>query len=170
MTTKVNGAAYPGIWCEKQIAFVTVTFAASVAVTTDYSGFDVVESCVVQALKEVEQRATVLGVSQLSADGLKFQVMVGYAEGMFSNNVGVIASGIAVVGKAVDLTDPLLPVPAADLVTTFGLSYAYWDASLPVATAANGALAIGPGATSGAFPAGSATGTPGYYPVALASA
>lgn len=170
MTVKVHGAAYPGIWVEKQVTFVTVTFAASVAVTTQYSGFDVVESCVVQALKDLETRATVLGVSQLSSSGLSFQVMLGYAEGFFSNNVGVISTATPVTGKAVDLTNPLLPVPAADLTTTYSLSFAYWDGSLPVATAANGALAIGPGSTSGAVPANSATGTPGYYPTELDAA
>ena len=157
MTSKVHGSAYPGIFCEKQVTFVTVTFAASVAVVTQYSGFDVVESCVVQALKALATRATILGISQLSASGLEFQVMLGYAEGHFSDNVGIISIGNAVVGKAADLTNPLLPVPAADLVTTFDLSFAYWDGSLPVATLANGALVNGPG------------NIPGFYPVELSA-
>jgi len=158
MTVKVHGAAYPGIWVEKQIAFVTVKFGVSVAATTSYSGFDVVESCVVQALKSLETRATVLGVSQLSADGKSFQAILGYAEGFFSDNLGVISTGNAVVGKAVDLTVPSAPVAVADISTTFDLSFAYWDGSLPAATAANGALVSGPG------------NTPGYYPAELDAA
>ena len=150
---KVNGAAYPGVWVERKVSFVTVTFAATVAATAAYSGFNIVDSCVVKALQHVAQRGTILGVSQLSASGLTFQVMLGFAEGFFSDNVGSISTANAVTGKAYDITVPTAPVAVSDLTTTFNVSFAYWDGSLPAATLANGALASGPG------------NTPAYRPV-----
>lgn len=169
MTAKVHGAAYPGVWVEKQVIFANVTFATDIGTAADYSGFDVVESCIVQALKYLEQTATVLGVSQYNASTHAFQVMLGYAEGMFSNSSGVIATSIAVTGLAQNNTvSP--PVAAASITTTFDVSFVYWDGSMPVATLGNGALAVGPGATSGATPTNSPTGTAGYYPVELDAA
>lgn len=170
MTDKIHGAAYPGIWVERQVVFINVTFAAPVNAVAQDSGFGVVESCVVQALKDVAQRGTILGVSPMTpataGSGVSFQVMLGYASGLFAPTTsGVISAAVPVVGKAVNKTVPTAPVPAADLVTTYDLSFAYWDGSLPAATGANGALAIGPGATSGATPTNSPTGTPGWYPV-----
>ena len=81
MTTKINGAAYKGVWVERKVAFVKVTFdkdiralaAADLVVlgtatpagagTVADSSFAVVESVLVQFLKTLETRATVLGIS-----------------------------------------------------------------------------------------------------------
>jgi hypothetical protein len=79
---KINGAAYPGIWVEKQVVFVKVVFGSDVsslpaaslfelgtttpvsAGTWADSSFGVVESVLVQALEQVETDATILGISQ----------------------------------------------------------------------------------------------------------
>jgi hypothetical protein len=164
MTIKVNGAAYSGIWVEKQVTFATITFATNIAASNDYSVFGVVESCLVQALKYIEMSATVLGVSPYNTTTNSVQVMLGYAEGMFSDVNGVIATAIPVTGAAVDNTQTP-PAPVSPITTTFNVTFAYWDGSMPTATLSNGALAIGPGATSGATPTNSPTGTDGYYPV-----
>jgi hypothetical protein len=84
---KINGAAYPGIWVEKQVTFVKVTFntdisalpAASLwefgtntpvsAGTIADSSFGVVESVLVQALEQVETDATILAISNLAQTG-----------------------------------------------------------------------------------------------------
>ncbi len=94
MVTKVNGAAYPGIWVEKKVAFVKVTFSKDInallaadlrvlgtntavgANTVASSVFGVVESAVVQALKDVEQKATVLAVSRYNATDFSIDVIV----------------------------------------------------------------------------------------------
>lgn len=195
MTQKVHGAAYPGIWVERQVTFVKVTFdtdisalpaadlrvlgtsTAAGAGTVADSSFGVVESVLVQALKAVEQKATVLGVSKLYQDEgspskYVVDVMLGFAEGWFSNASGVIATGQAVINaQAVVTTAGAAPtnvlgqlVSVADSAVTYEVEFAAFS-HLPVATLANGDLAIGPGATSGATPTNSPTGTPGYYPV-----
>ncbi len=190
MTQKINGAAYPGVWVERKVAFVKVSFnkdikalaaadltvlgstTAAGAGTVADSGFAVVESALVQALKTLETKATVLAVSEYDAASFSFDVMLGNAEGWFSDAAGVIATSLPVVGAQAKVTTagaaPTDVVGATVSVAagavTFGMSFAHMDGTMAAATAANGALAIGPGATSGAVPMNSPTGTPGYYP------
>src|SRR5215471_9034023 len=113
MTIKVHGAAYPGIWVEKQVIFVTVKFATDIGAQANYSGFDVVESCIVQALKYLELSSTVLGVSVYDTGSTSFQAMLGYAAGVFAPaNDGIIATAIPVTGAAQDNTQvPPAPLP-----------------------------------------------------------
>jgi hypothetical protein len=194
MTQKVNGAAYAGIWVEKQVTFVKITFdqdisaipAADLVVlgtatpagagTVADSSFGVVESALVQALKALETRATVLGISKYDATAFSVDVMLGYAEGWFSDAAGLItAAPVPVTGaQAVVTTAGAAPtdvvgatVGVVDGAVTFEMEFAAWDGTMPVATFANGDLDLGPGATSGATPTNSPTGTPGYYPVGL---
>lgn len=196
MTQKVHGAAYPGIWVEKQVTFVKVSFnkdvsaleagdlkvlgtnTAAGAGTVADSSFAVVESAIVQALKTVETRATVLGVSKYYVDErsspavYSVDVMLGHAEGWFSDAAGRIASDVPVVGaQAVVTTAGAAPtnvvgalVSVTDGAVTFNVDFAAWDGTMPVGTAANGDIVLGIGATSGATPTNSPTGTPGYYP------
>lgn len=197
MTQKVHGAAYPGIWVEKQVAFIKLTFSKDIselaaadlkvlgtatpagAGTVADSTFGVVESALVQALKALEMRSTVLGVSKYNSDDYSVDVMVGFAEGWFSDADGLItASALPVVGaEAVVTTAGAAPtnvvgalVSVSDTAVTFTMEFAAFNGSMAVATAAAGDLADGPGATSGATPANSPTGERGFYPVSLASA
>lgn len=193
MTTKVNGAAYPGVWVERKVAFVKMVFSADIealaaadltvlgtatpagAGTVADSTFGVVESAVVQALKTLETKATVLAVSKYDAASQSIDVMLGNAEGWFSDAAGVIASGLPVVGaQAVVTTAGAAPtatvgalVGVAAGAVTFDLQFATFNGTMANGTAANGALALGPGATSGATPTNSPTGTPGYYPAPI---
>lgn len=190
MTTKVNGAAYPGVWVERKVAFVKLTFSKDIAALADAdltvlgtstaagagtvadATFAVVESALVQALKSLETKSTVLAVSNYDAATFSVDVMLGHAEGWFSDAAGVIATGLPVVGaQAVVTTAGAAPtdvvgalVSVAPAAVTFGMSFATMDGTMAVATLANGALSVGPGATSGATPANSPTGTAGYYP------
>ncbi len=196
MTQKVNGAAYPGIWVEKQVTFVKLTFSANIAAlpaaslfvlgTTTPAGagtvadstFAVVESALVQAIKTLETKATVLGISKYNATDFSVDVMLGFAEGWFSDAVGVIATLLPVTNaQAVVTTAGAAPtnvvgalVSVGPAAVTFGMEFVAFDGSMPVATAANGDLDLGPGATSGATPTNSPTGTPGYYPSELTAA
>jgi hypothetical protein len=191
MTQKVHGAAYPGIWVEKQVAFVKIYFSKDIealltadltvlgtstaagAGTVADATFGVVESAVVQALKILETRATVLGVSKYNSGDQCVDVMVGYAEGWFSDEDGIIAENLPILGaQAVVTTAGAAPtdtvgelVSVKNTAVTIDLYFATWDGSMAEGTLANGALALGPGATSGADPVNSATGTAGYYPV-----
>ena len=101
-------------------------------------------------------------------------VMLGYAEGWFSDVNGVITP----VALPVVNAQAMIKVPgsgAADTVGTlvsvnptaytFTMEFVAFNGTMPVATFANGNLEFGPGATSGAIPTNSPTGTPGYYPV-----
>lgn len=194
MTQKVHGAAYPGIWVERQVAFVKLTFnkdisalaagdltllGTSTAVTGTVAAasvFDIVESALVQALKTVETRATVLAISKYDTASKSVDVMLGTSEGWFSDAAGLVANDVnvvgaqarvssasgsnATVGSLVSVKDSTTAVP----VVTFDVSFAYMNGTMPIATEANGALALGPGSTSGATPTNSPTGTAGFYP------
>jgi len=193
MTQKVNGAAYPGIWVEKQVTFVKLTFSKDISAlaaadlvvlgtttpagagTVADSSFDVVESAMVQALKTLETKATVLGISKYNVATTSVDVMLGFAEGWFSDVNGIIATVIPVLNAQAKVTTagaaPTNVVGATvgvlNSAVTFNMEFVAWNGTMPVATAANGDLEIGPGATSGATPTNSPTGTPGYYPVEL---
>lgn len=190
MTVKVNGAAYPGVWVERKVAFVKLTFNKDIAAlaaadltvlgsstaagagTVASSVFGVVESAVVQALKSVETKATLLAVSTYDATSFSVDVMLGNAEGWFSDNVGMIVDNLPIVGaQAVVTTAGAAPtnvlgalVSVAAGAVTADVKFAAFNGTMAVGTAANGALTLGIGATSGAFPYNSSTGTAGYYP------
>lgn len=193
MTQKVNGAAYPGVWVERKVAFVKMVFSQDIATidaadllvlgtatpagagTVADSTFAVVESAVVQALKTLETKATVLAVSKYDAATFSIDVMLGNSEGWFSDAAGLIASGLPVLNaQAVVTTAGAAPTATAGALVsvaagavTFTLEFAAFNGTLPVGTLANGTLAMGPGATSGATPTNSPTGTPGYYPAPI---
>ena len=191
MTTKVNGAAYPGVWVERKVAFVKLTFSSDISAipaadlfelgtttpvsanTVADSTFAVVESAMVQALKTLETRATVLAISQYDAAAFSVDVMLGNAEGWFAPladgviftalPIGNAQAKITVAGTAAaDSIGTLVSVDPA--FVTVSMNYVYMDGSMPAATAANGGVVLGIGASSGATPTNSPTGTPGYYP------
>jgi hypothetical protein len=99
--------------------------------------------------------------------------MLGFAEGWFSDVNGIIATLLPITNAqavittagsaAADAVGVLVSVNPASV--TFGMEFVAFNGTMPVATAANGDLEIGPGSTSGATPTNSPTGTPGYYPV-----
>ncbi len=195
MVTKVNGAAYPGVWVERNVSFVKLTFtkdlralaAADLVVlgtatavgasTVADSSFAVVESVLVKALKALEVKAVILGISSTAA-GTVYDVMLGHAEGWFSDINGLIVPLLTpVTGAQAKVTTIASAAPfnalgdivgVSDTAVTYKLEFARFEA-LPVAngTTPAGGLALGPGSTSGAVPAGSATGTPGYYPITI---
>ena len=103
---KVNGAAYPGIWVEKQVTFIKITFSGDISAipaadltllgtsTPVAAGavadgtFAVVNSVLVQALQTLELDATVLGVSAYNVANKSVDVMLGYAEGWIGDAAG----------------------------------------------------------------------------------
>lgn len=193
MTVKVHGSVQPGVWFERKVAFVKVTFSKDVSALEDTdltvlgtatavgagtvadSTFGIVESAVVQALKTLETKAVVLGVSKYDATASSVDVILGASEGWFADANGLIANALPVIGaKAVVTTAGAAPtdvvgatVSVLDTAVTFKLEFATMDGKMTVGTAANGALALGPGATSGAYPMNSATGTAGYHPAPI---
>jgi hypothetical protein len=199
MTQKIHGAAYPGVWVERKVAFVKLTFDADIANmaaahlsllgttqvcsagTVGSSVFGVVESALVQALKALETKSTVLAISEYDATHFSVDVMLGNAEGWFSDTNGAIvgSDGVTLLGpitvlnaQAVVKTEgaagagfaALGTVVAVDTAYAFSMEYVYMDGNMPLGTFANGALMDGPGASSGAFPMNSSTGTRGFYP------
>ena len=96
MTIKVNGGIQPGVWVERNVEFVKLTFSADI--TT--SAFDIPNSCLDNAIaKLLENKATVLAVSELSDDGLTVDVMLGHAQGYTSaTDNAVISTGTTVDG------------------------------------------------------------------------
>ena len=190
MTTKVNGAAYPGVWVERKVAFVKIVFSADISAlpaadltvlgtatpagtgTVADSTFGVVESAVVQALKTLETKASVLAVSKYDAASNSVDVMLGNSEGWFSDANGLIASGLPILSaQAIVATAGAAPTAAVGALVsvtagtvTFSLEFATFNGTMAVGTVANGTLSYGPGATSGATPNASPTGTAGYYP------
>lgn len=271
MTTKINGAVYPGVWVEKNVAFAKLIFSKDISAllsadlsllgTTTTVGtnvaadstFAIVESCLVQAVKNLELKATVLGmsgykqntatvvvttgsasssgttvtitnttfavgqtvavtagtgsflpgtkiVSLISTTGFvvdkapttdlsgatvtgstfaggQVDVMLGYAEGWFSDVSGVISTGltIPVATAQVYAAGSGATSVVGDLVTvnptavTFGLDFSAFDGSMPIGTFANGTLALyADGTTSGT--AATPMGASGYSPYVLITA
>jgi hypothetical protein len=194
MTQKVNGAAYPGVWVERKVAFVKLVFSKDISAlaaadltvlgTTTPAGagtvassvFGVVESAVVQALKTLETRATVLAVSNYDVSSTTVDIMLGNAEGWFAPLTdGIIATALPVTGAtAVVTTGGAAPtnvlgalVSVTPTAVTFDMKFAAFNGTMPVGTGANGTLILGPGSTSGATPANSSTGTAGWYPATI---
>lgn len=192
MTQKIHGAAYPGVWVERKVAFVKMVFnkdisalaaadltvlgsaTAAGAGTVADSTFGVVESAVVQAIKTLETKATILAVSKYDATAYSIDVMLGNAEGWFSDANGLIASGLPVANaQAVVTTAGAAPtntvgalVSVAAGAVTFTLEFATFNGTMDVGTLANGTLSYGPGATPGNIPSpgNNPTGAGGYYP------
>lgn len=180
MTDKVNGAAYAGIWVERKVCFVKLTFSQNLvaldetmtyltgtttqpsATTVADGTFGVVESAIVQALKTLETKATVLAVSAYSATANTVDIMLGNSEGWFADTDGLIASGLPVTnGKAVVTTGGVTPtttlgslVDIRPSAVTFSIKFAAFDGKMTVMTAANG-LTAGPGTSDPAL---------SYYP------
>src|SRR5690606_2509336 len=151
-----------------KVAFVKLTFSKDIAAllaadltvlgtatpagagTVADSSFAVVESAMVQALKTLETKATVLAISKYDAATFSVDVMLGNAEGWFSDNVGIIATAIPVLGAQARVTtagaaptDVLgATVSVTNTAVTFDMEFVYLDGTMPVATAANGALAL----------------------------
>jgi len=132
MTTKVHGAAYAGIWVEKQVTFVKMTFSKNIKALTDAdlhvlgsplvpagagtianSEFAVVESVMVSALKTLATRSTILAIST-SATGLTYDVMLGHAASWFSAGDSTGAPD-ALTGL---ITPAPIPVVGAQAVVT----------------------------------------------------
>ncbi len=137
MTTKVHGAAYAGIWVEKQVTFVKMTFNKNIKALLDAdlhvlgtpavpvaagnianSEFAVVESVMVSALKTLATRSTILAIST-SATGLTYDVMLGHAASWFSAGdaaglpdavTGLItATPVPVIGAQAVITTAVAP-------------------------------------------------------------
>lgn len=194
MTQKVNGAAYSGIWVEKQVTFIKLVFSADISAlpaadltalgtttavsagTVADSTFAVVESAMVQALKTLELKATVLGISRYNVATTSVDVMLGFAEGWFSDVSGVIATALPVLNaQAVITTAGSAPADAVGtlvsvtpVAVTFNMEFAAFSGAMPVATFASGDLElVADGATPGS--AAAPMGAPGYYPIELAA-
>jgi hypothetical protein len=190
MVTKVNGAAYAGSWFEKNTAIIKVTFSSTVAALTPTTGglvlagtatavtagtadssFAIVESAVVQALKVIATKATILAVSPLGNTGTTMDVLVGHAEGWIAaandgllsttastgysiapaKAVMVTGGGNAAVGTIVDVS--------TTATGTFGLRFAKLDGT--AANAVSTDLDVGPGLAPGN--ATTPMGGSGYY-------
>lgn len=189
MTTKVNGSALSGVWVEKRVAFVKLTFNTNISAlaasslyelgtttavssgTVADSTFNIVESAIVQALKTLETQSTVLGISTYNTTSNSVDVLLGRAESWFSDVNGLIATALPVTNAqalittagsaAADAVGVLVSVNPASV--TFNMQFAVLDGSMTVGTLANGAISYGGGATSGATPTNSPLGTYGYY-------
>ena len=103
MTVKVNGGVKAGMFFEKKVAFVTITFGAAINAAGSDSSFgypDTVLDNVVQKL--VQNKAVVLGVSGLYSSGTKVDLILGTSQAWTSNASGQIMSAVAVTGKTYD--------------------------------------------------------------------
>ena len=105
MVQKVNGGIEKGVWVERDVTFVGLTFNVDI---TD-SAFGIPNSCLDNAIQKlVERKATVLAVSELYNTGTQVDVMLGHAQGWYSAaDDGVIATGLDVTGVQADLETEL---------------------------------------------------------------
>ena len=158
MTTKVHGAAYAGIWVEKQVTFVKLTFDQDIraipaadlrvlggdplvplATAVGKSEFAVVESVMVSALKTLATRSTILAIST-TTNGLTYDVMLGHAASWFSAGAAD-GSGDAFTGL---ITPTPVPVIGAQAVLTTA-------ATGPVVLPIGSVVAVADGAVTVSF-------------------
>lgn len=100
---KVNGGIEKGVWVERDVTFVTLTFSGDVS----ESAFGIPNSCLDNAIQKLaEQRATVLAVSELYEGGTKVDLMLGHASGWAAKaEDGVLFADLTVDGYK-DSLDP----------------------------------------------------------------
>ena len=146
----------------EEVAFVKMVFSKDIAAlaaadltvlgtvtpagagTVADSTFGVVESAVVAALKTLETKATVLAVSKYDAVSFSVDVMLGNAEGWFSDAAGLIAAGLPVPSaQAMVTTAGAAPtsvvgalVSVMPAAVTFSMSFAAFNGTMPVGTLA----------------------------------
>lgn len=102
MTIKVNGGVKAGMFFERKVAFVTITFGADIAVAGTNSGFGYPDTVLDNAVQKlVQQKAVVLGVSELYAGNTKVDLILGTSQGWTSDNAGEIFD-VSVTGKTYD--------------------------------------------------------------------
>lgn len=173
MTQKVHGAAYAGIWVEKQVTFVKLTFNKDIRVlpaadlyvlggdplvplvtAVGNSEFAVVESVMVSALKTLATRSTILAIST-TTNGLTYDVMLGHAASWFSAGnaagVGDASTGlitpapVPVIGAQATLT----VASTAPVVLPIGATVAVLDGAVTVSFSFSHMDGTMPAATSG---------------------
>lgn len=130
MTIKVNGGVQAGMFFERKVAFVTVTFGAAINAAGTDSSFgkpDTLLDNVVQKL--VQQKAVVLGVSELYATGTKVDLILGTSQGWTSDSAGEILDLAALTGKTYDANGVAVGTQTTTAVVTFAKFQA-----LPAAT------------------------------------
>lgn len=125
---KVNGGIQKGVWFERDVTFVTLTFSVDVST----SAFGIPNSCVDNAVQKLaERRATVLAVSELYSGGTKIDLILGHASGWASAaNDGVIFTAETVDGLKATLDED------DKLVATVGAKFAVFG-GLRAATSAD---------------------------------
>ena len=136
---KINGAAYPGVWVEKQVTFVKITFSGNIAAipatdltvlgTSTPAGagtvadgtFGVVNSVLVQALQVLEQNGTVLAVSAYNTTSHSVDVMLGYADAWVGDAAGDgLITAIATTGYTVQAANAIVTTAGASPTNTLG--------------------------------------------------
>jgi hypothetical protein len=192
MTVKVNGAAYPGVWVEKNTAIIKVTFSTTILALTPATGGlllegtstavtgtatatsaqGIVDSVLVQALKVIATKATILAVSPVGGTGTTVDVLVGHAEGWIAAANDGLLSTTASTGYAISPAKAVITAVGggnstlgatvdvgAAATTTFGLRFAKFDGTATIAASTD--LAAGPGLAAGS--AVTPMGGTGYY-------
>ncbi len=118
---KINGGIEKGVWVERDVTFVTLTFSADVS----DSAFGIPNSCLDNAIQKLaEQRATVLAVSELYESGTKIDLMLGHASGWAAEaDDGVLFEDLAVDGykESLDPQDKVAATVAAKFAVFSGL-------------------------------------------------
>jgi len=171
MTQKVHGAAYAGIWVEKQVTFVKLTFSKDIRVlpaadlvvlgtvtpagvgTVANSEFAVVESAMVSALKTLATRSTILAIST-TVDGIHYDVMLGHAASWFSAG-NAAGAGDAATGLITPAPVPVIgaqakvTTPGAAPTDVLGATVGVLDTAVTVSFSFSHMDGTMPAATSG---------------------
>jgi len=136
--TKVNGAAYPGIWVEKQVTFVKITFSSDISAlpaadlyelgtTTAVSSgtvadgtFGVVNSVLVQAIQTLETNATVLGISQYAQTGATAGGSTTASAGSATSTITLTSATGFAAGQTITVTGTGAVAPGTKIVSVTG--------------------------------------------------
>lgn len=119
MTIKVNGGVKAGMFFERKVAFVTITFGAAINAAGADSSFGKPDTVLDNAVQKlIQQKAVVLGVSELYAAGTKVDLILGTSQGWTADNAGEIFD-VAVVGKTYDANGVAVGTQSTTAVAAF---------------------------------------------------
>ena len=96
MSRKINGGPKPGFWGEQEITFIKLTFSAAADGAAAYSLFGVPDGLLDQAVRYIETKATILGISEYDGSTEEMWMMLGANSGWTAAaNDGIIVAALA---------------------------------------------------------------------------
>lgn len=96
MTVKIKGGPKPGFWGEQEVTFIKLTFSAAADGASTYSLFGVPDGLLDQAVRYIQTKATILGISEYDGSTEEMWMMLGANSGWTcAATDGIIVAALA---------------------------------------------------------------------------